>query len=296
MCSCSGTPATATWSARACARDRSLKESSCRGAGRSPMRAACRSRASNASISEAGSSRTRWRCRRSAPLSVLFTDTVLDRFDQQELLAICAHELAHFEHYNPGYLRRWNLVTYSLIALGAACTPVARITGLDSGLCPAFCGSRAIVVSTAVRARGKQRQETTCDLRAVELTGDADALVRGSDQAPHGCARAAPDRAAGGTVRNPSESGAAHPRHTEGRRRRAGHARRRAKLHQRRRPQRRHLRRRGVAVGRARWRDAPHQLRPRDRAATSIVRSTPRPPPRRARRRSEALGDVTRRR
>ena len=33
--------------------------------------------------------------------SVLFTDTLLERFDRQELLAICAHELAHFEHYNP---------------------------------------------------------------------------------------------------------------------------------------------------------------------------------------------------
>ena len=30
--------------------------------------------------------------------TVLFTDTVLDRFDQQEILAVCAHELAHFEH------------------------------------------------------------------------------------------------------------------------------------------------------------------------------------------------------
>ena len=111
--------------------------------------------------------------------SVLFTDTVLDRFDRQELLAICAHELAHFEYYNPGYLRRWNLVTYSLIALGAACTPVARITGLDSGLLPALFWFTAVLGTSAVRARGKQRQETTCDLRAVELTGDADALVRG---------------------------------------------------------------------------------------------------------------------
>ena len=111
--------------------------------------------------------------------SVLFTDTLLARFDQHELLAICAHELAHFEHYNPGYLRRWNLVTYSLIALGAACTPVARFTGLDSGLLPPLLWLTAVVASTAMRARGRQRQETACDLRAVELTGDADGLVRG---------------------------------------------------------------------------------------------------------------------
>ncbi len=111
--------------------------------------------------------------------SVVFTDTVLERFDPQELLGICAHELAHFEYYNPDYLRRWNLVTYGLIALGAASAPVARITGLDSGLVLQLLFFSAIVVSAVVRARDKQRQETTCDLRAVELTGDAEAMVRG---------------------------------------------------------------------------------------------------------------------
>ena len=58
--------------------------------------------------------------------SVLFTDTVLERFDQPELLAICAHELAHFQHYNPGYLRRLRIATYVLIALAAATAPVSR--------------------------------------------------------------------------------------------------------------------------------------------------------------------------
>ena len=111
--------------------------------------------------------------------SVVFTDTVLERFDPQELLAICAHELAHFEHYNAAYLRRWNLVTYALIALAAACAPLARITGLDSGLLPSLLWFGAIFSFVAVRARDRQRQETVCDLRAVELTGDAEAMVRG---------------------------------------------------------------------------------------------------------------------
>lgn len=111
--------------------------------------------------------------------SVLFTDTMLEKFDQQELLAVCAHELAHFEHYNPAYLRRLSLVNYSLIAFGTACAPVARIAGLDSGPLPAVLWLVAVLWAMAMRARDKQRQETICDLRAAELTGDADAVVRG---------------------------------------------------------------------------------------------------------------------
>ena len=111
--------------------------------------------------------------------SVIFTDTLLERLDEPERLAICAHELAHFEHYNPGYLRRWNRVTYLLIALGAAAAPITRITGLESTLLPTLLWFAAIVVSAVLRARDKQRQETVCDLRAVELTGDAEAMIRG---------------------------------------------------------------------------------------------------------------------
>ena len=60
-----------------------------------------------------------------------------------------------------------------------ACAPVARIAGLDSGPLPDVLWLAAILFSMAMRARDKQRQETACDLRAVELTGDADAMVRG---------------------------------------------------------------------------------------------------------------------
>jgi Zn-dependent protease with chaperone function len=111
--------------------------------------------------------------------SVLFTDTMLDRFDHQELLAICAHELAHFEHYNPGYLRRLRIPTCLLIALVAASAPVSRLAGFDPGPAPLVVGLGAILIALVMRARGMQRQETACDLRAVQLTGDADALIRG---------------------------------------------------------------------------------------------------------------------
>jgi len=111
--------------------------------------------------------------------SVLFTDTVLERFDRQEVLAICAHELAHFDHFNPNYLRRLRLRTVLLIAVGAIGAPLARVAGIEWGLLPNAFWLMAVVVALAMRAKGRQRQETMCDLRAVELTGDPEALVRG---------------------------------------------------------------------------------------------------------------------
>jgi heat shock protein HtpX len=111
--------------------------------------------------------------------SVVFTDTLLERFDEKELLGICAHELAHFEHFNPGYLRRLNYVTYIVLAIGVAFAPVVRLASLDSGPWPGLLWFAAFLSSMAMRARHKQRQETICDLRAVELTGDADGLIRG---------------------------------------------------------------------------------------------------------------------
>ncbi len=111
--------------------------------------------------------------------SVLFTNTVLERFDRPEILAICAHELAHFDHYNPARLRRFNVVNYVLIGLGIASAPVARVAGADWGVLLTMVWFATIVFAMAVRARGKQQQETACDVRAVELTGDADALIRG---------------------------------------------------------------------------------------------------------------------
>ena len=111
--------------------------------------------------------------------SVLFTDTVLERFDREEILAICGHELAHFDHFNPTYLRRLRLRTVLLIAGGAIGVPLARVAGINWGLLPNVFWLMAVVVSLALRAKGRQRQETLCDLRAVELTGHPEALVRG---------------------------------------------------------------------------------------------------------------------
>jgi Zn-dependent protease with chaperone function len=110
--------------------------------------------------------------------SVVFTSTLLERFDHREMLAICAHELAHFEHYNPHFLQRVNNGNQLLIVLGAATEPVSRLAGLGWGTLVSGFWLAAVVVSLAIRARGKQRQETACDLRAVDLTQDGEATIR----------------------------------------------------------------------------------------------------------------------
>jgi Zn-dependent protease with chaperone function len=110
--------------------------------------------------------------------SVLFTETLLERLEDDEAAAICAHELAHLEHYNHRLLRRLNAVTVALIVMGASIAPVSRSLNLDisSWLAPVWLGLFAI--APALRARDRQRQESVCDARAVTLIGDPDPLVR----------------------------------------------------------------------------------------------------------------------
>jgi Zn-dependent protease with chaperone function len=111
--------------------------------------------------------------------SVLFTETLLERFTRDEILAVAAHELAHFDHYNPAYLRRLSRINYLLIAAGVAAGPVARMTGGEWGMLAAAIWLVVIVVSLGMRARGKQRQETMCDLKAAKLTGNPEAVISG---------------------------------------------------------------------------------------------------------------------
>ncbi len=111
--------------------------------------------------------------------SVLFTETLLERFNREEILAVAAHELAHFDHYNPTYLRRLSKGNNLLIAAGVAAGPVARLAGADWGVLTSAIWLLIVVVSLAFRAHGKQRQETMCDLKAAKLTGNPEAVISG---------------------------------------------------------------------------------------------------------------------
>jgi len=111
--------------------------------------------------------------------SVLFTETLLERFDREEIRAVAAHELAHFDHYSPAHLRRLSTVNYLLIAAAVAVGPAARIFGSGWGLVATLFWLFLIIVALALRARGKQRQESMCDEKAVKLTGNPEALISG---------------------------------------------------------------------------------------------------------------------
>ncbi len=110
----------------------------------------------------------------------LFSSTLLALLDRDEILAIAAHELAHLEYYDAKWLRRARLVNLALIALSVATAPLVRITAPSSYSSLAELMVIAITMVTLVwRAKDRQKNETTSDLRAVALCGDADALARG---------------------------------------------------------------------------------------------------------------------
>jgi Zn-dependent protease with chaperone function len=113
--------------------------------------------------------------------SVIFTDTLLARLDADAIVAICAHELAHLEHFNPRWLRQLNTITLALIAGALGTVLAARMLG-PSWAWPQMLWPVAVVVAMAFRARGRQQHETESDLRAVALTGDGEALARGLTQ------------------------------------------------------------------------------------------------------------------
>ncbi|HEY7289534.1 MAG TPA: M48 family metallopeptidase [Vicinamibacterales bacterium] len=110
--------------------------------------------------------------------SVLYTDTLLRLLDADESTAITAHEIAHLEYYDAARLRTLNRAMSALI-VGAATAgllprliPVMSILTLEAIWCAVY------VLALAWIARDRQRNETASDLRAVQLCGNPDALVR----------------------------------------------------------------------------------------------------------------------
>jgi heat shock protein HtpX len=110
---------------------------------------------------------------------VIFTDTLLARLDTDEIVAICAHELAHLEYYNAARLRRLHAATVMLVLIGATIAPVARLYVPDDRMAlAAAVWPVGLLLFLMWRARDRQRNETASDVRAVALCGDGDALAR----------------------------------------------------------------------------------------------------------------------
>jgi len=110
--------------------------------------------------------------------AVVFSETLLARLTTDEIVAIAAHEVAHLEYYDRARLRRMLLAAIVLVAVTAAIAPLARVALGPSFAAYLYLWPCAFVTALAIRTRRRQQNETASDLRAVALTGDAEALAR----------------------------------------------------------------------------------------------------------------------
>ena len=110
--------------------------------------------------------------------AVVLSETLVARLDHDEVIAICAHEVAHLEHYNPRRLRRINLGNYILMVTGGLFTSVVRLTFPSALWILTLLWVCGLLVTLMVRARDRQKNETASDLRAVSLTQDPESLIR----------------------------------------------------------------------------------------------------------------------
>jgi len=111
--------------------------------------------------------------------AVVFSETLVDRFDADELVAIAAHELAHFEYYTRRRLRWMRGVAFAMILLATTVPLLVRRSGASVEPYWFALGAVPIFAMLASVGRHRQKHETASDVRAVELTGDPEALVRG---------------------------------------------------------------------------------------------------------------------
>jgi len=106
--------------------------------------------------------------------NVLFSRALLRHLDADETTAIFAHEVAHLELYTSKRMRFAGWVLFFIIAIGVL-FPFITGSAFTAQLVWLF----AISVGAVLRRGRRQQRETQCDLRAVELCGDAGALIRG---------------------------------------------------------------------------------------------------------------------
>lgn len=110
--------------------------------------------------------------------AVLFSSDLLEALTAGETTAIFAHEVGHLEYFDRRRLLKRNLVIWTLFAaLLAATVWLGAESALFSTL--TWVWLLAILVLLVALTAGSQRREHDSDVRAVELTGDPEALVSG---------------------------------------------------------------------------------------------------------------------
>jgi Zn-dependent protease with chaperone function len=105
-------------------------------------------------------------------------NALVELLEPDEVAAIYAHELSHIEQYSPRRARRAHLVTRALI-LAAVALPLGLLWFAPSLIQWTWI-AWLVVFTVALFARGRhtKHDETTSDLRAAALCGDAETVVR----------------------------------------------------------------------------------------------------------------------
>jgi Zn-dependent protease with chaperone function len=109
---------------------------------------------------------------------VLFFDTLLERLTVEEITAILAHEVAHLEHYTPR-LRRLSLISVVTTAVFVFLGAIGDTIWIDLPTWMPLLSIAVVIGGLAMRAQRLRPKETEADLRAVDLCGNAEALVSG---------------------------------------------------------------------------------------------------------------------
>ncbi|QDU62799.1 Protease HtpX [Planctomycetes bacterium Pan216] len=110
---------------------------------------------------------------------VLLTHHFVESLSLDEAGAIFAHETAHMEQFDKRLLQRQRCIDLGLLLLGGL-GPALLLTFAPYGMGWFLWGWMPFVlVAIMIRSQGVQQRETEADLRAVELCGDGEALIRG---------------------------------------------------------------------------------------------------------------------
>jgi Zn-dependent protease with chaperone function len=111
--------------------------------------------------------------------TVLFGDQLLELLEPDEVAAIFAHEVAHLEHFDRKRLMQARATMWTIIGLTVVVAPLLGqwTLGLSGYLEAAW--AAAVALGLLLMGAARQKHEAESDLRALELCGDPDALVRG---------------------------------------------------------------------------------------------------------------------
>src|SRR5215831_1876428 len=110
--------------------------------------------------------------------TVLFGDQLLEMLPPDDTAAIFAHEVAHLEHYDRKRLALAHVTMWMIIGLTVVIAPLLAewTRGLSGMLESAWVA--AVALGLVMRGAARQKHEGESDVRAVELCGDPEALVR----------------------------------------------------------------------------------------------------------------------